>query len=144
MSNHIYDRQSHRRKNNVGMTGNKLQDMETVTALVTFGCNIPVFVFAYKDKDIKPIAYPGHGLATDAQVKPWWLNYYDKQDVLGYPLAPTSKAYEKLKTTGALLDKAINVGDIFQSWNPLSHNAYWHDDSFVKPVAKLIKDATRR
>jgi len=29
--------------------------METLAGCITFGCNIPFFVFAYAKKDIKPI-----------------------------------------------------------------------------------------
>ena len=35
-------------------------------------------------------------------------------------------------------DIPINAGSVFSSCNPLSLGEYWTDNSFTKPVAKLI------
>jgi hypothetical protein len=37
-----------------------------------------------------------------------------------------------------LKDISINAGSFFSSWNPLSHNAYWKDPDFYRPVARLL------
>lgn len=116
ISNYIWDRQ-HPPKDD------QLEAVKGLTDLVTFGCNIPLFTFAYNDPT--PIDL-GH---TE------WRNYYDEDDVLGYPLKGISKKYKNL--TG-LADIKINVGGWFTSWNPFSHTGYWADDDFLDPVADLI------
>lgn len=57
---------------------------ETCMAWVTTGCNIPLFVAAHKTMNIKPIQ-PPNGSPTFK-----WLNIYDPDDVLGWPLQPLS------------------------------------------------------
>lgn len=48
-----------------------------------------------------------------------------------------STAYEELER---LQDREIDVGGALTSWNPLSHRKYWTDNSFTRPVSKLIAD----
>ncbi|WP_036164761.1 hypothetical protein [Massilia sp. 9096] len=100
--------------------------------LVTTGCNIPIFVAAHKTMDVKPIDRtlmgPGFG----------WLNIYDPDDALGWPLQPLSPEYAAL-----VEDRAINAGQgminwILKSWNPLSHLAYWTDDRVLEPLAQVM------
>jgi hypothetical protein len=100
--------------------------------MITTGCNIPIFVAAHKAMDVKPIdrAMMGPGFG--------WLNIYDPDDALGWPLQPLSDGYNTL-----VEDRAINAGQgmvnwILKSWNPLSHLAYWTDDKVLEPLAELI------
>ena len=83
-----------------------------------------------------PITFPASQLPDpgDVRNKAKWLNYYDPDDVLGYPLKVINRAYDDVVD----LDKAINVGGLFSSWNPLSHNKYWTDDDFTEPAAAFI------
>ncbi len=134
MSNYIYDLQKPGHAHPPSFQG-----LRTMAAFVTFGCNIPIFTFAYDEEDISPIEFPGTGLDPKHRRKTWWHNYFDRDDVLGFPLAPVSPDYKALKDSGALKDIRINAGGFFDSWNLLSHNAYWKDDDFYQPVAKLIK-----
>lgn len=91
----------------------------TFRTLITTGCNIPIFVAAHAKSDIIPI------FAGDKMFQ--WHNYFDPDDVLGWPLSPLSQAYgERVK------DYAINASGSFwgwigKSWNPLSHTQYWSD-----------------
>lgn len=102
----------------------------TVRSFVTTGCNIPVFVAAHKSMDVKPITKPNPGFT--------WLNLYDPDDALGWPLQPLEGGYETL-----VEDRDINAGQgmldfMTKSWNPLSHTAYWTDDDLIKPLASLL------
>lgn len=134
LSNYIYDIQKTNPQNPDPFLG-----LRTVPAFITFGCNIPVFTFAYKDEDIYPITYPGVNLPKAIQLKPWWYNFFDRDDVLGYPLGPTSTSYETMVKKKELRDIPINSGNILTSWNPFSHNGYWKDDDFYRPVSRIIK-----
>ena len=104
---------------------------ETLTAMVTFGCNIPLFTLALPR--VVPIAIPGT-LPVSPPLKPGarWLNLYDADDVLGYPLRPLD-GYADLVD-----DREVNVGNALTSWNPAAHNAYWTDNNVTKPISELI------
>lgn len=127
MSNYIWDIQS---KGNPNLSS--FEQMQTLAGMITFGCNIPLFTFAYKE--VIPIKFPGSQLSTSQKKKAKWLNFYDPDDVLGYPLKPISPLYKQTVTK----DIPINVGGVLASWNPVSHIKYWTDNDFTRPTAKFI------
>jgi hypothetical protein len=115
--------------------------MVTVAGIVFMGCNIPLFSLAHKH--FKPIAFPHPDLPTHfPKADPAavlraarWLNLYDADDVLGWPLATLSEEYAQ----SAVEDIAVNVGGLLWSWNPKSHTEYWGDDSVVTEIAGLLE-----
>lgn len=109
-----------------------LEKMETLSGFVTFGSNIPLFTLALPK--VESITFPPVGLPKPLADAARWLNFYDPDDVLGWPLKPLSPSYNK----AVYADRAINVGNVFTSWNPVSHSEYWTDDDFTKPTAELI------
>lgn len=103
----------------------------TCAGLVTTGCNIPIFVAAHQEMHIIPIAPPTTLFK--------WINFYDPDDVLGWPLQPLSSGYRAL-----VEDRAINagggVGDLLlRSWNPLAHNSYWDDGAVLDAIAGMLR-----
>jgi hypothetical protein len=107
---------------------------DTLCNLVTTGCNIPVFVAAHARNQILPIR-PNPQFV--------WNNYYDKDDVLGWPLAELSDEYAQV-----VKDHRVNANNgllslLFKSWNPLSHSEYWGDstvlDAIETPLRALMK-----
>lgn len=103
----------------------------TVDTLFTTGCQIPVFVAAHATQDILPIK-------PNATFD--WQNFYDKDDVLGWPLSELSEQYSKVVT-----DIPVNAGGgvlgwITQSWNPFSHTQYWRDDEILDPLETRLKE----
>lgn len=129
MSNYIWDLQN----GNVprkGLSG--FEKFWTHAGLVTFGCNIPLFTFAYRK--IEPIEFPSSHLPPNLKSLARWHNFYDPDDVLGYPLKPVSASYARVVDA----DTAVNVGSLLTSWNPASHVEYWTDDDFTKPVATFL------
>jgi len=133
MSNYIYDMQQS--SSVVPAGSSNFQQMKTLGGMITFGCNIPFFTLAYKKADIKPIQFPGDALTPVQKSKAKWLNFYDPDDVLGYPLKVINQKYNRVVNE----DKAINVGGIFSSWNPMSHQKYWTDNDFTKPVTRFLQ-----
>ncbi|MDO6620293.1 hypothetical protein [Shewanella sp. 6_MG-2023] len=127
MSNYIWDLQ-HINK----MGSNNFENMKTLCGIVTFGCNIPLFTFSYPQ--LQPITFPALEISDELKSKSKWLNFYDPDDVLGYPLKPLGDKYSDVVSE----DIVINVGGLLTSWNPLSHNAYWKDDDFINPVSIFI------
>ena len=55
-----------------------------------------------------------------------WVNFYDRDDILGYPLRPIDPAYEKAVKE----DIEVNSGGVAMSWNPLSHGGYFSNRSY--------------
>lgn len=143
MSNFIYDQQAHLRRSGQPRFAAAMQNTQTVAGLITFGCNIPVFVFAYPPEDVRPIAFPGTALAPGLRFKTWWYNLYDRDDVLGYPLKDVGPHYAALHDSKALRDVPVNAGGLLTSWNPASHTAYWKDEDVYKPVGRFIQNMAR-
>ena len=108
------------------------EQMKTLTAMITFGCNIPLFALAHDPPT--PIEFPPQGLKPAWEAVAQWRNYYDPDDILAYPIKPLGGEYAAVVD----LEEAINVGGIATSWNPMSHMGYWTDNDFTKPVAKYI------
>lgn len=113
---------------------------QTLLGLVTFGCNLPLFTLAYKPADIMPIARTGPGVGacfdrhTDVQLLSKWLNFYDPDDILGYPLRGLNRHYADAVTA----DIAIDTGTILGA-----HTDYWTDNDFTTPVADYLVSIAR-
>lgn len=95
-------------------------------SFITTGCNIPIFVAAHAKADIVPIFSGSNEFC--------WHNYYDKDDVLGWPLGPLSSGYDK-----RVIDHPINASGSFWgwlalSWNPMSHTQYWGDNDVLSEL----------
>jgi len=101
----------------------------TVRAFITTGCNIPIFVAAHKRMSIRPIAKP-----NDKGFE--WHNYFNPNDVLGWPLQPLSDDYNNL-----VQDHSVRAGNLLKWWNPLSHGEYWTDRVVLDAVASQLKRA---
>lgn len=136
MSNFIWDMQ-----HEYTTAPTPFQRLETTAAIVTFGCNLPIFTFAYAHADVEAIRYPGTLVPTERRQSPWWHNFNDRDDPLGMPLRQAGKGYQELHDTGALRDTWISVGGALSAWNPLSHNAYWADTNLQRKVAAILGDA---
>jgi hypothetical protein len=125
MSNYIWDMQ-HKKNKRL----NDFESMKYLAGMLTFGCNIPLFAFAHTE--LEPFSFPGDMLTDAQKAKAKWLNFYDSDDVFGYPLRQIGPKFKFVK------DKHINAGGLLTSWNPLSHSAYWTDNDMTKPAAGMI------
>ncbi|HEX6371087.1 MAG TPA: hypothetical protein VF006_19370 [Longimicrobium sp.] len=140
ISNYIWDvRDSEHAKKKPA--ANPFEGFQTLTGIVMFGCNIPLFTLAYVKLD--PIAFPTPNLKAyfpkgtspeDIKDASRWLNLYDPDDVLGYPLAPLMNGFDKVVT-----DVAVDAGPVLRAWNPLCHTEYWTDNDVTRPTAELIR-----
>ena len=138
MSNYIWDRQHW-----TSVMADTCQPIPTLAAMITFGCNIPLFSLSYPLA--RPITLPGPGITgPTARAAARWLNFFDRDDVLGWPLRPLYEKNlaeldaEQAGTVGLIEDRAINVGSAATSWNPSAHAAYWEDADFTSPVADYL------
>lgn len=136
MSDYIWDRQR-------GISGDPRAKLDHHAGFVSFGCNIPLFSLAYATA--VPIRFPGDGIpAGPLRTAGRWLNYLDRDDVLGWPL---KVLYERnlgslnpaqQDTVARIDDYEINVGSFLSSWNPAAHSKYWTDNDFTRPVADYL------
>ena len=106
--------------------------MHWLAGFITFGCNIPLFTFAV-DKPV-PIGFPAARLPVRFKEKARWLNFYDPDDVLGWPLKPVSSAYARVVDA----DIRLQVGGAVGGWTPAAHLLYWRDRRFARHVADFL------
>jgi len=138
MSSYIWDRQHPNLRG-----ADHHEPLQMLAGMVTFGCNIPLFTLALSAS--VPIDLPGPGVKKAALIAASrWLNFLDADDVLGWPLRPlyakdASKFSDAQRLTlSKIEDYEINAGNIFESWNPASHDGYWTDRDFVTPAAAFL------
>jgi len=133
MSNYIYDRQQD------GGEG-ECAALPHLVSMVTFGCNIPLFSLAFTK--VLPIDLPGPGIDDPALRKvSRWLNFIDRDDVLGWPLKPlyeqdrSQLTDAQTSTVDRIEDREIDVGSWPVSATPIAHSRYWADRDLLDPVA---------
>lgn len=110
---------------------NDYEDMSWLAGFLTFGCNLPLFQFA--EDQPETISFPGKNVPASMRSHAKWLNFYDKHDILAFPLRQI-EAYKDLVHK----DIALNVGAVYSSWNPISHTEYWTDNDFTHAVADYL------
>ncbi len=89
ISNYIYDILENKR-GSLPSLDSSFKKLESCQALITFGCNIPLFAMTLDQ--FNPISLPlsNKGKVPDdpGYLKNRWLNVYDNDDALGWPLLP--------------------------------------------------------
>lgn len=137
MSNYLWDRQ------NPGPgRPDSLEDIPGLCSFITFGCSIALFSLAFPIA--RPITVPGPAIREPLRTESRWLNFLDRDDVLGWPVRPL---YEKndgalsraqRRTVERIEEHEIGVGGLLKSWNPASHTGYWTDDDLTRPIASHL------
>jgi hypothetical protein len=112
-----------------GSPKDNFRRLRTLQRLYTTGCNIPIFVSGHKK--IEAISPPIPSFK--------WHNFFDEDDVLGWPLKPLSPSYEKLVDDISINAGGGVTGTIVKSWNPFSHNQYWTDSEVIGHISSAIK-----
>ena len=145
-SNYIYDVQSHGKKKTIPpsvlkrMGPSPLERLETLASFFTLGSPLALWSLRYRDFG-KPIRVPSPSLGKYApNAAGGWVNFYDQDDVIGYPLRTINAAYKDAVRE----DRAVNVGGLLSSWNPISHVEYWTDDDVLNPVGDELADLWKR
>lgn len=63
-----------------------------------------------------------------------WVNMFDEDDIVGYPLRPINDHCKKVVTA----DLNVSVGSFLTGWNPASHTGYWEDETVGKIIAEKL------
>lgn len=135
-------------------TWSPLRRLDTFAGFVTLGSNMPLFTFTFGPDRVFPItkysndkyqaAFPGSSLPAAIKAKSRWLNFYSRNDLLGFPLKPLNSAYH---SEPLLEDKEVEAEGFLRarfwpgSLNAMqAHIGYWHNRTVVRESAKLIRD----
>ncbi len=128
--------------------------LDTFCGFVTLGSNMPLFTFTFGPDKVYPItrypdmtrkpAFPGTKLSDSMAARAKWLNFYSRNDILGYPLKPLNTAYNQEQR---LTDReVVSEGHLRSRLLPSSLNAvaahvgYWTDSTVIRETAQLIAD----
>lgn len=111
------------------------ETMKTLVGYITFGNPQGMYTFDGLDSELgQSCDIKGSAVPADLVKRARWYNFYDKDDIVAYPLKGLSEEFNK-HVDG---DFEINVGSAATSWNPACHTGYWEDKDFYKPVAEFI------
>jgi hypothetical protein len=115
-----------------------LERCETLAMFITYGSPLAIWRLRFGG-DYKAIEFPGSRVEEIyPNLDPKWLNIYDQNDVLGYPITEVTDSYEAMADEGYLIDKPKNVGSFWKSWNPLSHKGYFRDENSLDDLAGYL------
>lgn len=116
------------------MTDTPLERGETLNLLYTLGSPLSLWSLRFRDFG-KPIQIPSPKLLDYyPDLQSAWINYYDKDDLIGYPLRTLNDDYARAVSA----DREVNVGTLLTQWNPLSHIGYLDDNDVIKPIAESL------
>ncbi|MFA5958009.1 hypothetical protein [Hyphomicrobium sp.] len=134
--------------------GSPFRRLDTLAGLVMMGSNMPLFTFTFGPGRILPItssrdpsdppAFPGKDLPADMRSRARWLNYYSRNDLLGYPLKPLNDAYanEPLLDDIEVASEGWFLRGVGRLSQPLvahqAHTGYWNNRRVVRGAAELI------
>ncbi|WP_071394349.1 hypothetical protein [Bacillus tuaregi] len=123
-SDHFYDLQQGKRK--AEQLDNPLVSGETLTLFYTMGSPISLWSIGYDEFD-RPIEVPAKGVQKRFPDTGEWINFYDKDDIIAFPLEP-------LYGSQYVKDLQAPVGGLLTGWNPISHSQYWTAKSVINPI----------
>jgi hypothetical protein len=122
------------------LNGTPLERGDTLSLLVTMGSPIALWSLRFPRYG-EPLRFPKTALLRHhPSLEPVWINLYDPDDVIGYPLRPLNAAYHAAVTE----DRPVDVGSIFTRWNPLSHMGYWDDGRVAAGIAEALAEVWLR
>jgi len=111
-----------------------LENGETLTLFYTLGCPIPLWSLRFTDFGI-PIQVPSPKLTDHyPNLEGEWINFYDKDDVLGYPLKNLNDKYRLTVKE----DIEVKAGGFLAGATPLSHMYYWNNQKAISMIAQSL------
>lgn len=133
--NYIYDSQKSTEKKKVIYWGDKT-NTDNLTGLIM--CGSPFALWTLRKEGFgNAINFPGKDIKKNLRSAAKWINFYDKDDVLGFPVKNINSSYKKLKN---LSDIPVEVDDPILGWTPLSHDDYFRTIKIIKYISGFLKD----
>ncbi len=122
------------------INGTALERAETFALFYTLGSPIALWSLRFP-RFGEPVRFPIAALTRHhPSLEPAWINVYDPDDVVGYPLRALNSSYRAAVTE----DRAVDVGSIFTRWNPLSHTGYWKSRGVADAIAESLAEVWLR
>lgn len=139
--------------------GSPFRRLDTLAGLVMMGSNMPLFTFTFGPQRVFPIsrsrddadapAFPGKGLDPETMKRAAWLNFYSRNDLLGYPLKPLNEAYAaeprltdiEVAAEGPMCRLISYVAPSLAAYR--AHTGYWTHRRVVRGTAGLIEALAR-
>ena len=111
-----------------------LERGETFTSFYTLGSPIALWMERFGDFS-RPVEIPGKTSADPViAAAAEWINFYDADDVLAFPLKGLSADYDRAVDE----DRSVSVGAFCSGMSPVSHVAYWNDKAVIRPIANSL------
>lgn len=121
------------------MTDGPLERGETFTHFFTLGSPLAVWALHHADFGC-PLTVPSRALSSHhPDLAGSWLNFFDRDDVIGYPLRPLNEAYAAAVTE----DVSVNAGGLIERETPLSHSGYATASEVVSRIAATLAETWR-
>jgi len=137
MSDYIWDIRKEQESSNGKQKGvSNFEQFDTFSGYVTFGNPMALFAASNPADFAQPLKVEGKALSEEYQKRAKWYNFYDKDDVVAYPLKGLNAQFD----ANVNEDIEINVGSAATSWNPACHTGYWEDKDFYAPVAEFLSE----
>lgn len=115
-----------------------LEQGRTLLCFFTMGSPLSLWSLRY-DHFGKPVKVPHPCYKRENRgLRGGWVNFYDKDDIVGMPLQPLNRTYRR-----RVIDMEIDVGSVLTSWNPGSHFGYWTDMDVITPIAHTLVETYR-
>ena len=128
LSNYIWDKQHYPTE---GLP--PFENCRTLTGLFTMGSPMALWSLRFVSLG-DAIDFPGYGLTPHLKKMARWYNFYDRSDIIAYPLKSINDDYEKSVSA----DVPVNVGGMLYNWNPLSHMGYWKSRAVQKYISHFL------
>jgi hypothetical protein len=146
-SNYFYDLQTERQcgreiipaelKIKIGST--PIEKGQTLTLLFTMGSPIALWGLRH-DNFGSPVEVPSSALSAHwPGLEGRWINIYDRDDIIGYPLKSINDAYNRAVAE----DRPVNTGNVLKCWNPACHISYFTEWKVIRMVAAMLAGAWR-
>ncbi|CAM5220799.1 Chemotaxis protein OS=Ureibacillus acetophenoni OX=614649 GN=SAMN05877842_11043 PE=4 SV=1 [Ureibacillus acetophenoni] len=135
--NYFYDLQFKRDEvTTIINNSSPLEKGDTLTLFYTMGTSLPLWSLRYTNFN-RPIHIPSKNLQHYYPgLHGEWVNFYSKNDVLGFPLKPVNENYHAAIDE----DREVRVGNILTSWNPFCHTAYLTD---MRVIERIVEGLVR-
>jgi hypothetical protein len=99
-------------------------------------CGSPFALWTLRKEGFgKAIRFPGDHIKGDLKEVSRWLNFYDKDDVLGFPVKNINDSYKNIEQ---LSDIQVEVDDPVLGWSPMSHEDYFQTIKVIKKISELL------
>jgi hypothetical protein len=121
------------------LNGTPLERGETFALFYTMGSPIALWSLRFP-RFGEPVRFPGALARHHPSLEPAWINVYDPDDVIGYPLRALNSSYRAAVTE----DRPVDVGSLFTRWNPLSHVGYWNNGRVADAIAESLAEVWLR